>query len=71
MSAMDKAVSEMTIERDVATRKYKFMLRGLYVKYMYQRIVCKKTMPPRIPVTGRRVLLKSLELSGLPTRVDK
>jgi hypothetical protein len=29
MSATESAVSEITIEKEVETRKYKFMLKGL------------------------------------------
>jgi hypothetical protein len=71
MRETDKAINEITMEKDVATRKYMFILRGLYVKYIYQRIVCRNTIPPSIPVTGRRVLVRSLDVSGFPTSCDK
>jgi len=36
---MDSAVREIIMENAVDTRKYKFIDRGLYVKYIYQRTV--------------------------------
>ena len=69
--AMDKAVKEIIVLIDVAMRKYKFILSGLYVKYRYQSIVCNNTIPPIIPVTGRTVFTRSLDVSVFPTSCDK
>jgi len=69
--AIDSAVNDTIKLREVEIRKYKFIERGLYVKYKYQRAVWSKTIPPSEPVTGITVFTRSLLVSLLPTSWDK